>query len=417
MIIIHAMNSYHDHPRALSGRLEALLEAFPVVVVTGPRQVGKSTLVQSERLARGRTYLTLDDFDIAEQARSAPEQLVRRAAQLTLDEVQREPALLLAIKRAVDQDRPRRPGRFLVTGSANLLLMRQVSESLAGRAAYLTLRPMTRAEQRGAGRAAHWDLFYSERPARWLDAVRALKAEREDWRRVVRVGGYPTPALERGTAATRRAWFESYAATYLERDLRQLSAVGDLVDFRRLMHAVCLRLGNLINQTELGRDVGLSQATVHRHLNLLETSHQLVRLPAYAVNRTRRLIKTPKAYWVDVALALSLSGEAEPGGAHLENLLLLELLAWADLQETRSTIGYWRTAGGTEVDFVVEQGERLLPIEVKATTRPCTADAAGLLSFREEYGRRVAGGLLLHAGDETFWLAEGVLAVPWWKLM
>ena len=183
------------------------------------------------------------------------------------------------------------------------------------------------------------------------------------------------------------------------------------------MRAACLRLGQLVNQTELGRDVALPQATVHRWLNLLETSCMLVRLPAYSVNRTKRLIKAPKLYWADTGVELRLAEQEEPDGAHLENLVLHDLLAWRDARLERAEIGYWRTASGEEVDLVVEAGGRLLPLEVKAAARPRLADATHLRSFRKEYGRKARAGLLLHTGGAVEWLAPDVLAVPWWRVM
>jgi hypothetical protein len=219
------------------------------------------------------------------------------------------------------------------------------------------------------------------------------------------------------TARDRAVWFDGYVRTYLERDLQELSAVAALPDFRRLMRAACLRLGNLVNQTELGRDAALPQATVHRYLNLLETSYLLVRLPAYAMNRTKRLIKSPKLYWGDTGVALHLSAEPEPAGPHLENVVLADLLAWRDARIDRAEICYWRTAAGEEVDFVIDVDRSVLPIEVKATTRPRLADAAHLRSFRAEYGKRARAGLLLHAGSTTEWLAPDVLAAPWWRVV
>ena len=183
------------------------------------------------------------------------------------------------------------------------------------------------------------------------------------------------------------------------------------------MRAVCLRLGNLANQAELGRDTGVPRPTVHRYLNLLETSFQLVRLEAYSVNRTRRLVKSPKLYWSDAGLALHLGGGAEPTRAHLENLVLGDLLVWREGQIPRPEILYWRTATELEVDFVIERGERLLPVEVKATARPGSSDVRGIAAFRDEYAERFAGGLLLHAGEEVQWLADRVLAAPWYRVL
>ena len=192
--------------------------------------------------------------------------------------------------------------------------------------------------------------------------------------------------------------------------------ISVLFDFCRLMQAACLRLGQLLNQTELGRDVGLPQPTVHRWLNLLETSYLLVRLPAYAVNRTKRLVKSPKLFWGDTGVALHL-GATAPAGAHLENLVLHDLCAWRDARVDRVELAYWRTTIGEEVDFVIEAGGKLLPIEVKATSKPRLADCAHLRTFRQEYGRKSRAGLLLHTGRTVEWLAPDVLAVPWWRVL
>ena len=158
--------------------------------------------------------------------------------------------------------------------------------------------------------------------------------------------------------------------------------------------------------------------TVHRYLNLLETSYQLVRLPAYTVNQTTRLIKTPKLYWNDVALSLYLSGETQPRGGHLENFVLSDLIAWRDSTVPRPQIMYWRTTNtDAEIDFVIEQGQTLLPVEIKSTTNPGPKDGAVLELFLRQYGDRVPGGLLLYGGERTFWIKPRVLAVPWWKVL
>jgi predicted AAA+ superfamily ATPase len=412
MDIIHVMRVALV-PRHAQPALTDRLRVMPAVVVTGARQTGKSTLVQA--LTPGdRRFISLDDLDAVELARRDPEALVEGAAPVTLDEVQREPDLLRTVKRAID--RKRRPGQFLLTGSANLLLMRGVSESLAGRASYLTLWPMTRREQQGLGRCGLWEDLLGAEESEWLGLLRADGGGQADWSALARRGGFPTPAVHMRTAVDRAVWFEGYVRTYLERDLQTLSSIAALPDFRRLMRAACLRLGQLVNQTELARDVALPQPTVHRYLNLLETSYLLVRVPTYAVNRTKRLIKTPKLYWGDVGLALHLAGLAEPTGFHLENLVLHDLLCWRDARTERAEILYWRTAAGEEVDFVVEAGRRLLPIEVKATPRPRLRDMASLRAFRAEYGKASRAGLLLHTGTTLEWLAPDVLAAPWWRM-
>ena len=411
MVIIQAMNEML--PRFVADQLAAHLRTMPAVVVTGARQTGKSTLAQAAGPAR--RYVSLDDFDTLDAARREPELLLAGDAPLTLDEVQRTPDLLRRVKIAIDGNR--QAGRFLLTGSANLLLMKQVSESLAGRASYLTLWPMTRREQLGLGQCGIWDALLANADADWPEIVASQQAPAEDWQALARRGGLPIPAVHQQQAAERAIWFEGYMRAYLERDLLDLSAVAALPDFRRLMRTACLRLGQPVNQTALGRDVALPQATVHRYLNLLETSYMIVRLPAYSINRTKRLMKAPKLYWGDTGLALHIAGVAEPAGAHLENLVLGDLLAWRDARTRRAEVLYWRTAAGEEVDFVIEADDRLLPIEIKATTQPRLRDTARLRSFRKEYGEQARAGLLVHTGDAVEWLAPDVLAVPWWRVM
>ena len=386
---------------------------MPAVVVTGARQTGKSTLARG--VEPSRRFLSLDDFDVLDAARRTPESLLGGRAPVTLDEVQRAPHLLREIKREID--RGRRPGRFLLTGSANLLLMKQVSESLAGRASYLNLWPMTRREQLRLGRCGVWNTLLANADEDWPDVLASQDVMAEDWQALARRGGFPDPALHMRNADERATWFEGYVRTYLERDLVDLSAIASLPDFRRLMGRVCLRLGQIANQTALGRDVGLSQATAHRYLNLLETSYMLVRLPAYSVNRTKRLVKSPKLYWGDVGLALHIAGIGAPGGEHLENLVLNDLLAWRDARQGRVEVLYWRTVAGEEVDFVIEAGEWLLPIEIKASEQPRLRDTVRLRSFRKEYPDQARAGLLLHAGETVEWLAPDVLAAPWWRVI
>lgn len=400
-------------PRLVGQALADRLKVMPAVVVTGARQTGKSTLAQDLSPGR-RIYLSLDDLDVRDTVRRDPASLLTGTRPITLDEVQREPDVLHAIKRAIDRDR--RPGRFLLTGSAHLLLMRRVSESLAGRASYLTLWPMTRSEQQGLGTAGRWSDLLATPDEEWLERIESESPRPEDWRSLARRGGFPTPAVHLSDPAARAIWFDGYVRTYLERDLQDLSSISSLPDFRRLMRAACLRIGQVVNQTEMGRDVSLPQPTVHRWLNLLETSYLLVRLPAYAVNRTKRLIKSPKLYWSDAGIALHLAGETKPRGAHLENLVLGDLLAWRDGRPARAEVCYWRTSTGEEVDFVIESEGELLPIEVKASKRPTLKDATHLLSFRAEYGDVSRSALLIHTGDRLDWIAPGVLAVPWWRL-
>jgi len=252
---------------------------------------------------------TLDDAATLMRVRAADRQaFLRSEPRMAIDEVQRDPELMLAIKTVVDSQRPQRRGQFVLTGSANLLMMKHVGDSLAGRAYYLRLHPLTRREQLGHGTTAIWSRFFDAAPAQWLDIVREEAVPRWDWREAVQHGGFPAPAVELDDARARSLWFEGYVATWLERDLRDLQMVSNLQNFQSLMQAAVLRIGNLLNHTELGRDVKMPATTVHQYMNLLDTSFQATRLLPYAVNRTRRLIKSPKLYWNDVGLALRSAG-------------------------------------------------------------------------------------------------------------
>ena len=409
-------------PRTASALLAQALRTMRVVVVTGPRQAGKSTFVEHHPDLAGLPYLSLDAPQTLRRARENAEAFVRTERRMIIDEVQREPDLILAIKSTVDRQRPAIRGQFVLTGSANLLMMKRIGDSLAGRAYYLRLWPMTRREQLGLGTTGIWERFFTEDVGRWLDVVRAERTPKASWQTYAARGGFPEVAVggEGLSAADRALWFDGYTTTYLERDLRDLAAVADLGDFQRLMQAAALRVGNLLNQSELGRDIELSAMTVHRYLNLLETSYQIVRLEPYAVNRTKRLIKTPKLYWNDPALALHLShggSASEPAGAHFENLVFSDLLVWRDMQVPRATVTYWRTVAGHEVDFVLEWQRQLVAVEVKGGTNPTRKDVRGLRAFLDEHPRSARGGVVLHGGDETYWLDEKILAAPWWRVM
>ncbi len=414
MNIIHTMNDLRILPRLVMPALEARLRVMPVVVVAGARQTGKSTLVR-QLLKESREYFTLDDLDLASLAARNPTALLTAPRPITIDEVQRVPEFLHAVKQAVDEDRT--PGRFLLTGSANLLLMRAVSESLAGRAAYLTLRPLTFGEQMGHADESVWPVLLASDPAHWRDILSASPKAPQDWTQLAQRGGFPTPALTLKDSAARDIWFDGYIRTYLERDLLDLSAVASLPDFRRLMRLTANRVGQTVNQSELGRSAGLSQPTVHRYLNLMETSYMLIRLPAYSVNRNKRLVKSPKYYWGDTGLAMHLSGASKPDGSHLENLILTDLLAYRDTGSSIDDVYHWRTAAGTEVDFVIESGDQLLPIEVKSFKTPRARDCQGIEAFLDEYPDSAGHGLLIHGGTDVRWLTPRVLGAPWWRVL
>ncbi len=418
MNIIHGMNKISAFlPRLIAPRIASALRHFPVVVLTGARQTGKSTLVSSSPLGNKRSYRSLDDFDVLERAQNRPDLLIQEARRMTLDEVQRAPSLLVAIKRSVDRDR--QAGRFLLTGSQNLLMMRRISETLAGRAVYLTLWPMAESEKSGRPSPGPWERLLKARTATAAEKILASPVVSHPWEERALAGGYPVPSLQL-KASPRNQWFEGYVRTYLERDLQEVASVSALADFRRLMRIAALRIGQMLNQTDLARDAGLSQPTAHRYLNLLETSYQLLRIPAFAVSRTKRLVKSPKLFWTDTGLAAHLAAygsrrELSPdtfGGALLENLVLTQLLAWKETVSPRPEIYYWRTHAQQEVDFVLEWNRQLLPIEIKRGQRVRLAEIKSLELFLQEYPRLARVGIVFYGGTGVLRLSDRIVAAP-----
>lgn len=405
-------------PRLASESIARAMRANPVVVLMGARQTGKSTLVQEFASRQARRWFTLDSPSDRDALRAHPMSLLTTSEPLVIDEIQRDPDLILALKRAVDSmGTRRRKGHFLVTGSSNPLTMKQVADSLAGRASYVELHPLTRRELSGDGHAGMWSELFDERVGRWPALLEDAGGTAEDWRSRARVGGFPVPALGLTDHESRYAWFRGYEAMYLDRDLRDLAAIQNLPAFRQLVRMLCLRTGNLLNQSDVGRDAALSQPQVTRWLALLETSFQCIRLPAWATNRTSRLIKAPKIYWLDTGLAMFLAGETEPRGAHLENLVLGDLLAWRSAQLRHAGVYFWRSASGREVDFIVERDGRLLAVEVKASSQLRQKDAAHLRAFLDEFRPDAIGGILLYTGKETVDLGDNIVATPWWRVI
>ena len=393
--------------RWLQPLLARALQAMPVVVVTGARQTGKTTL--ANRLTSGRRYLTLDDLAVLAQAERDPTSLLAELP-VTLDEVQRVPALLLAVKRRVDAARA--PGSLLLTGSANLALMGRVAESLAGRALYLELPPFCPTEWRGEPPAATG-----------LDALFRARFSAADWPSRpcawapwVTHGGFPD-AL-RAPAAARDLWFAGYVQTYLERDLRQLSNVGSLVDFQRLMRLLAQRTARPLNQSDVARDAGLPQPTAHRYLNLLETGCQIARLQNYQRSAGKSAAKARKLLWRDTGLAAWLAG-VPPGevagradaGFWLEQALFQTLQSWAAL-DPRRRVHYWRE-GDAEIDFVLEANGVLVGLEVKAARTIGPGDLRGVRAWQAAFARGgdVPRAAVLHTGEEARFLGDNAWAV------
>lgn len=398
--------------RRLSLKLKEIVEQFPVTVLTGARQVGKSTLLRHD--FPDFKYCTMDDYGVREQARLDPQSLWVGTDRVTIDEAQKAPEIFDAIKLAVDEDSRR---KFVLSGSANLLLMKNVTESLAGRALYVELFPMTYGEMNGVMEAKNfvnlWDTA-AHQPEMEVEAVDPLP---------YLLRGLMPPLVQERQPSRVLNWMEGYVRTYLERDLRELSQVESLVDFRRVMQCLALRTGNILNQADVAKDSRVSNPTTHRYIRLLEVSNMISRIPAFSTHRGKRLVKSPKLFFVDVALAVFLSGyfdienltNSRELGGYFETLIGHHLRSLCESMTPRASLYYWRTTSGREVDFVVEHGRRLMAFEVKWTSRPTVYDIQHLLTFLEQYPETVKG-VLVHRGHRIQWLHSKVIAVPWWWL-
>lgn len=396
--------------------LRDALNDAPIVVLTGARQVGKSTLLLHEEPFCDFRFFTLDDYSTLQQVEQDPSSLFLGADCNIIDEVQRAPNLLLAVKHAVDQNPSKY--KFVLSGSANLLLMKQVSESLAGRAVYFELSPMTLGEinqvpQPGLIK----DLFNR----RWPEEGMITKGLSDLPPLLLR--GLMPSLLRLDSPSSWTRWWEGFVATYLERDLRQLSQIDSLLDFRRLMELLALRSGQILNQSDLARDAGLSQPTAHRYINLLETSYLFSRLPPFTSNRSLRLVKSPKVFWRDPGLISFLSGhynekellESREYGHIFETFIIHHLQVISQLMTPKARLFYWRMRSGQEVDFVLQYGQSILPIEVKLTTKPGFDDARRIKLFMDHY-QNAQAGLVITCGQEVKWLGSRIIAVPWTML-
>lgn len=401
--------------RHLTRRLRDALQDTPVVFVQGPRQCGKTTLAQ-ELIEQGHDaqYLTLDDAVTLKAALGDPDGFVAGLPErVVLDEVQRAPELFRAIKASVD--RWREPGRFLLTGSAQALVFPKVSESLAGRMEVLTLAPFSQGEIEGCVEGFVDACFAKEFPRHKLPA--------EGWpalaERIAR-GGFPE-VVARAAGARRRAWFDSYVTTILERDVRDLANVAGLRELPTLLRLAASRAMGLLNFADLSRDAAMPQTTLQRYWALFEATFLVGALPPWHANLGLRLVKTPKVLLGDTGLLCHLLGldaarlQADDlmTGAALECFVAGELTKQSSWSKTRPRLFHYRTHTQQEVDFVLEDAAgRLVGIEVKKTASPTSSDFKGLRHLGEQTGKKWLRGILLYTGSTSVAFGPNLHAVP-----
>jgi hypothetical protein len=390
------------------------MQIYPVVALMGARQVGKSTLGREIASAQGMPYRTLDDSDVLKQARGDPEGLLDELGGVGfIDEAQRAPELFLALKAVVDREQ--RPGRYLLSGSNQPSMSGAVGDSLLGRAAYRTLRPLTLSELRFDESYTGWDFLFADDPAQAIENLQSRAAESGelDWRSVVQTGGFPRAVA--APADMRRRLLDDYVEVFANRDIRELMAIESGARFEQFMRLVSSRTGQVLNVNGLSIDLGIPVTTVRRWIGTLERSFLLDLVPAYSRNAGHRVTKAPKLFVTDVALALAAAREPEPTGFHLENLVANDVAVWKDSAPGR-TAHHWRTQSGQEVDFVLESEQRLLAVELKAAPRVGATDARHLMTFINGHPNTVRG-ILLSADPEIRHVRDKVIAAPWWAVL
>ena len=405
------------HPRHIAPLLAESLSDTPVVVINGARQSGKSTLAQSVSAdkATPRRYLTLDDAVVLNAAKSDPAGFIQGLqGPVTLDEVQRVPELFLPIKAAVDRDR--QPGRFLLTGSADVMLLPGIADSLAGRMAVLTLWPLSSAEVGGSATLNRADALFSDD----LFGLNLPPCDKDALMAQWLGGGFPD-ALARSSAPRRAAWFDAYVQAILQRDLRDLANIEQLTEIPNLLHLLASRSATLLNFAELSRTAGMAQTSLKRYFALLEMLFLVVRLPSWQRNPSKRCVKAPKVFLPDSGLLCHLMAttaermNAQPNllGAVAETWVLSELLKHVAFTQEGLTLWHYRTQTHIEVDFILEnRAGQICGIEVKASTTVDSKDFKGLRHLQETEPAIFQRGIVLYAGRELVPFGDQLWAVP-----
>lgn len=396
--------------RTLEPVLKQASTEFPAVVITGPRQSGKTTLLR-RLFAESHRYVSLEPPDIRAAAHADPRSFLEiNSPPVIMDEFQYAPGLLPYIKERVDAAR-QSTGMYMLTGSQNLHVMDMAGESLAGRAAGLNLLPLTRREAEGRPHSR----FPWEATGETISVTELSFGGL--WEYAVR-GGYPELASDQERDML--LWQGSYMQTYLERDVRSLRQVGDLMQFRAFLQLLAARNGQLLNLSDVARDLGIAVNTAKTWLSILEATFVVIVLRPYHANIGKRLVKTPKVYFADTGMLCWLLGISDPDQARLgptaggimESLVVSEVYKGLLHMGMPPRIHFWRTSAGSEVDLVVEFKGKLVPLEIKLSATPRPEMAASIHAFKRDFGDKSLQGYVIHPGNVCLPLGNGVTALP-----
>jgi predicted AAA+ superfamily ATPase len=381
----------------------------------GARQVGKSTLCRQISEEFGLASRTLDDRDVRQQALADPEGFLDELGDqgAFIDEVQRAPDLMLAIKAVVDRDQ--RKGQYLLSGSNQPRVGQAVSDSLVGRAAYRTLRPLTLSELRFDEQHPGWSFLFGPDEKVVVEELerRAESSGSLDWRSVVKTGGFPRVVA--AASKNRLRLLDDYVEIFSRRDIRDIIAVDSTPRLEAFVRLTAARTGQTLNVAGLSNELGIPVTTVRRWVEALQRSYLIELIPPYSRNPGQRVIKSPKLYSVDPALAIAAARETDPTGFHLETMVAHDLLVWKDGAPSRD-LYHWRLGSGQEVDFVLEEQGLLLPVEIKAADAVGEAEARHLTTFRDRHPN-TPRGVLLSCDQRIRVLRPGIVACPWWAVV
>lgn len=420
MVEIHPLNGYNTtmiKRNILKNLIDAISDT-PVVLVTGARQTGKSTLVvHINENGPPRKYVTLDLLSTFNAARSDPEGFIHALdGPVVIDEIQRIPELLLPIKVAVDTNR--QPGRFILTGSANILMLPKVSESLSGRMEILTLYPFSKSELTGIQQSFP-DTLYEANSVQAFGSIPKRPLQSDIIETLIK-GGYPE-IQSRNTQSRQRAWFNSYITTLIERDIKEFSNIENSTDISKLLMLLAAHSGGLSHYAELSRVLEIPQTTLKRYVTILRAAHLVQIIPAWSNNLGKRVVRSPKLVLNDTGLMSHLLGinsqrlKNDPilYGRLFECFVILELLKQCSWSQTNAKCYHFRTSSGQEVDIILEYptGE-IVGIEIKSRATVSANDFKWLKAFQELVGKRFLRGIVLYTGDTIIPFGENLLAIP-----
>ncbi|MBU1366466.1 MAG: ATP-binding protein, partial [Candidatus Omnitrophica bacterium] len=398
--------------------LKKYVSQFPVVVLTGARQAGKSTLLKHLFKSGRWEYVNFDKRGVLEKVKSDPDLFVKDiSSNIIIDEAQKAPEVFHSIKWRIDEGLKY---KIILSGSANFQLLHKVTETLAGRAGILELFPFSVNEKYKGSNILEL-LFSSQSIKKIADRIRNYKRIKDEFiLQHILWGGYPKVFEYRNTGL-KLNWFENYRTTYIERDLRDLTQIANISDFQRFYQMLAFQIGSILNLSNIANDVGITVPTCKKYLQILEASYQYLLLKPYHLNVHKRLIKSPKVYVWDTGLCNFFLGyssikqlkESGRFGNIFENCIISEMTKQNNLLQKKSNMYFWRTSNGAEIDLIIERGEDVIPIEIKSNVRINNVSIRGLLDFLKlKTPKRILFGVVFYRGDRIFRLTEKILAIP-----